>query len=77
MLCKEVIKNYRRAKSIEQGLTHKLFTLDNLIEQGDLSLLDKLLTESQSTREQISKIDREIKSLENNYRFLKQEVIND
>ena len=29
MLCKEVIKNYRRAKSIEQGLTHKLFTLDN------------------------------------------------
>jgi hypothetical protein len=80
MNCKEAIKDYKIAKSQEQGLNHKLAKLDSLIEQGNLDLLDRLLLESQTAREQLTKIDHSIKILEDNYKFLnknKPEVTNE
>lgn len=75
MNCKEVVKDYNKAKSIEAGLNNKLTALDRLIEQGNLNLLDRLLQESKTAREQLSKTDHRIKLLENNFRFLNKEVI--
>lgn len=74
MNCKEAIKDYNIAKSIEAGLNNKLVALDLLIEQGNINLLDKLLQESKTAREHLSKTDHRIKLLESNFRFLNKEV---
>ena len=70
MRCKEAIKNYQRVTSIYKGLENKLFALDNLLSQGDLTLLDKLLAESKDTRQALSKAKAEIKHLESSFKFL-------
>ena len=77
MLCKDIKTDYRRLKSIESGLLHKIIALDKLISDGNLILLDRLLTEQTETRETLNNIDKQIKHIERDFKFINKEDIND
>lgn len=70
MRVKEVKKEYEITKSKIDGLNHKLMTLDNLLAQGNLDLLDKLLAEAENTRQELKKLERNKKQYEADFKFL-------
>jgi hypothetical protein len=52
MLCKDIKLDYRILKSKEAGLLDKIRALDKLIAEGNLLLLDKLIAEQTTAREE-------------------------
>jgi len=74
MVCKEVISDYKRLKSIKAGLLDKAGKLEALLTKIDPGLLDKILLELESTREAIRQKEKEVSGLERDYKFLKVEA---
>jgi len=71
MNCKAIKNDYQRFTSIKLGLLNKVQALDKLIDSGNSDLLDIALNNKKIAIDNLSKIDREIKKIEKDFKFLK------